>query len=180
MKSHDENGGFAPRDGGDDGHETDPAPDSLFEEMERRALFSLPDDDDDDVAPDLVGTLANGNGDHHGAPDGTEPAEDLTLEGYLRKHSRAPAFEGSDGQPYTVDVEVMEEPGDAPDRFVAFLIFIRWAATGAGIMDHVESGDIARGASEEEARRGAQELSLYEIKAELDAAITRRRTALED
>jgi hypothetical protein len=42
-------------------------------------------------------------------------------------------------------------------------------------MDHVESGDVARGRTEDEARRAAMDLSLYEIKAELDAAIERRQ-----
>jgi hypothetical protein len=46
-------------------------------------------------------------------------------------------------------------------------------------MDHLESGDLALADSEEEARRRALELSLYEVKAELDAAIERRR-ALEE
>jgi hypothetical protein len=41
-------------------------------------------------------------------------------------------------------------------------------------MDHVESPDVASGASEEEARNAVLELSLYEVKAELDAAIGRR------
>jgi hypothetical protein len=44
-------------------------------------------------------------------------------------------------------------------------------------MDHVESGDVARGASADEARQNALELSLYEVRAELDAAIERRRQA---
>jgi hypothetical protein len=142
----------------------------LYGELERRALFDMPDDEPaDDVPPDLVGTL---RGD-------TEPATagDVTMGGYMEKHSRVPAFEGSDGQPYTVDVDV--EQDEAGTGFVAFLVFIRWAETGAGIMDHVESGDVARGASEEEARRAAMELSLYEVRAELDAAIERRRRELE-
>ena len=80
------------------------------------------------------------------------------------------------GQPYTVDVEV-EADGE---EYVAFLIFIRWAATGAGIMDHAESGDVARGRTEAEARAAAMELSLYEVRAELDRSIERRRQALEE
>jgi hypothetical protein len=47
-------------------------------------------------------------------------------------------------------------------------------------MDHVESGDVARADTEDEARRGAMDLSLYEVRAELDAAIARRKEALED
>jgi hypothetical protein len=153
----------------------DDVPDRLYDEIERRALFEL-SEDDDDIAPDLIGSLAEP------APDGDAAesvAVDMTLGGYIDLHSRVPAFEGPDAQPYTVDVDVEEQPGtELP--FAAFLVFVRWAATGAGIMDHVESGDVARGSTEEDARRAALELSLYEIKAELDAAIARRRAALED
>jgi hypothetical protein len=147
---------------------------SLYDEIERRALFDMDDDEDADAAetPDIVGSLRG--------ETVVEAAKDVSLGGYIEKHSRVPAFEGIDGQPYTVDVDV-EEDGEDPDQpFVAFLIFIRWAATGAGIMDHAESGDVARGTSSDGARRAALDLSLYEIKAELDAAIQRRREALED
>jgi hypothetical protein len=145
-------------------------PPNLYEELERRALFDLPDEEDEARPPDVIGAYTGT----------TEEAiaRDVTLGGYIEKHDRVPAFEGSDGQPYTVDVDVAE--GDVERQYAAFLIFIRWAATGAGIMDHVESGDIAYGASEQEARQAALELSLYEVKAELDAAIARRREALGD
>lgn len=143
--------------------------DDLYDELERRALFDMPDDDADEAPLDVVGELS-----------GTAPetGRDVSLGGYIEEHNRVPAFEGEDGQPYTVDIEV--EPASDGTGFVAFLIFIRWAATGAGIMDHVESGDVARGLTEEEARRAALDLSLYEVKAELDAAIERRREALEE
>jgi hypothetical protein len=140
----------------------------LYEELERRALFDLPDDDDVARPPDLIGSLKG--------EDPEADARDMTLGGYIEEHNRVPAFEGGDGQPYTVDIDVEESAAGC----AAFLIFIRWAATGAGIMDHVESGDVAQGATEDEARQAAMELTLYEIKAELDAAIERRRAALED
>jgi hypothetical protein len=146
--------------------------DDLYEEIERRALFEMPEEDAESL--DVVGALRE-----DAAPPTAEPARDVTLGGYIDVHNRVPAFEGSDGQPYTVDLDV-EETGD-PDRpYVAFLVFIRWAATGAGIMDHTESGDIATGRTESDARHAALELSLYEVKAELDAAIARRLAALED
>jgi hypothetical protein len=146
--------------------------DDLYEELERRALFDMPDEvAGEDVAPDLVSSLSGADVD--------DAARDMTLGGYLDEHQRVPAFEGSDGQPYTVDVDV-EDLGDGPEPFAAFLVFIRWAATGAGIMDHLESGNVARGSTEDEARQAAMDLSLYDIKAELDAAIGRRREAPED
>jgi len=141
----------------------------LFDEIERRALFAMDDDDADDGL-DVINTL-------RGRP--TDPAADLTLAGYIAKHGRVPAFEGCDGQPYTVDVAT-DETGD-PDRPVAaFLVFIRWAQTGAGIMDHTESGDLVTGMTEDEVRKAIGELSLYEVRSELDAAIERKRKNLKD
>ena len=135
-----------------------------YERLERGALFSMPEDDAGEEELDVVRALT-----------GAEvEASDLTLGGYIEKHDRVPAFEGADGQPYTVDIDV-EETGDPERRWVAFLIFLRWAATGAGIMGHLESGDVARGDTEEAARQAARELTLYEIRSELDAAIERRR-----
>lgn len=155
----------------DDAHDrqTDATEHADYDELERKALFDLPEDDDEEQ-PDLIGSLT-------GAEEAA--ARDMTLAGYVEEHNRAPAFEGADGQPYTVDIDVEHDAAE-PRPYAAFLVFIRWAETGAGIMDHVESGDIARAATEEEARRAAMELSLYEVKAELDAAIARRKEALED
>lgn len=107
------------------------------------------------------------------------PAQDLTFAGYVTTHDRVPAFEGSDGQPYTVDIDT-EETGD-PDRpWAGFLVFVRWAATGAGIMGHVVSDDVVWGKTEHEARERALDLTLYELKSELDRAIERYRSLLEE
>jgi hypothetical protein len=175
----------------------DPADGDLYEDLERRALHDMPEQTPgEDVAPDLIGSLRG---------DAVADAKDMSLGGYIEEHDRVPAFEGSDGQPYTVDVDVepiaaglaadpapdaRPDPGPTAEvtggtrssgaSFAAFLVFIRWAETGAGIMDHVESGDVAWGRTEDEARQAAMDLSLYEIKAELDAAIERRRQALEE
>ncbi|MEO5511413.1 MAG: hypothetical protein ABIV28_01580 [Longimicrobiales bacterium] len=144
----------------------------LFEDIERRALHHMTDEPDEEGQEDadVFASL--------GTTREVDPVE-ATLGAYIERHDRVPAFDGIDGQPYTVDVDV--EPGSDPDRpFVAFFVFIRWAETGAGIMDHVESGDVAAGQTEEQARLAANELSLYEVKAELDRAIERRRVALEE
>ncbi len=148
-------------------------PDELLKALERRALDEAELDEPPGV--DVVEAAS------HGTLSDAEASEagDVTLGGYLRVHDRPPAFEGSDGQPYTVDVDV-EAPEDEGGRWAAFLVFLRWAETGAGIMGHLESGDVAYGADEAEARRRALELSLYEVKAELDAAIERRRPQQEE
>ena len=149
----------------------EPTDRNLYEDLERRALHDMADEGDEDTAgPNLLETL--------GATPEREAVE-ATLGAYIERHDRVPAFEGADGMPYTVDVDV--EAGDDPARpFAAFFVFIRWAETGAGIMDHVESFDVAYGMTEEQARLAALDLSLYEVKAELDRAIERRRQATEE
>ena len=108
---------------------------------------------------------------------GANRPPDATLGGYMTRHERPVALEGSDGEAYTVDVEVEElEPGTA---FASFLVFIRWAATGAGIMDHRESEDIVVAATEQAAREAALALPLERVKDLLDDAI-RRRTEFEE
>lgn len=142
----------------------------IYEEFERRAFLEQPDDDAPEI--DIVRELS-GDGDEL-----QERVADVTLGGYIETHNRVPAFEGIDGQPYTVDIEI--ETNAAESTCTAFFIFVRWAATGAGIMDHAESGDIAQCGSAAEARQAALDLSLYEVKAELDAAIRRKQADLED
>jgi hypothetical protein len=127
--------------------------------------------DEAEAVPDLVAELGGaGNG---------GPAPDLTFAGYVETHDRVPAFQGSDGLPYTVDVDT-ERTDDADRPWAAFLVFVRWAATGAGIMGHVLSDDVAWGRTEEEARLGALDLTMYELKNELDGAIERRARLLEE
>lgn len=104
------------------------------------------------------------------APKGVD---DTTLGGYPAIHGRAAAFEGSDGQPYTVAIET--EPGDAPDApWVAYLVFLRWAATGTAIMGHLETGDLASAESEAGARAALEALPLTEVKRLLEVEIERR------
>ena len=102
---------------------------------------------------------------------------DATLGGYMQRHERPVAMEGSDGEPYTVDVDVEElEPGVS---FASFLVFVRWAGTGAGIMDHRESDDVAVAPTAQAARDAALALPLARVKELLDGAIERRRQAEE-
>ncbi len=146
---------------------------SLYERIEREALFRDPDDAEEEPEVDIVEAVT-------GKQD-SEPkaAADLTLGGYLKLHDRPPAFEGVDGQPYTVDVET-EATNDPARPFAAFFVFIRWAATGAGIMEHAETQDVAYGGSADEARAAALDFTLYEVKTELDMAIERKRKLLEE
>ena len=98
---------------------------------------------------------------------------EITLGGYLSKHERAPAFGGSDGQAYSVAIWVDEEP-DPQGRYGAALLFVRWNPSGERPVGTVESPALAWGRTPEEAERRIKVLSLYDVKAALDAAIAAR------
>jgi hypothetical protein len=150
-----------------------PDPREILRRLEERAVRDAAERSaaEAEATPDLLRELG-GTG-----REGPDP--DLTFRGYVETHERVPAFEGSDGQPYTVDIDT-EETGDPARPWAAFLVFVRWADTGAGIMGHVTSDDVAHGATEDEARTAALELTLYQLKNELDRAIERRRELLEE
>ncbi len=105
------------------------------------------------------------NGDIHGTPD-------ATLGGYVREHSRPPAFEGADGEPYTVSVEVAKT-GNLLAPYEGYLIFPRWAATGLGVVDHVETPTLLSGTNQEEVAGRLGDLPLVQVKLLLDQAIAR-------
>ena len=120
-----------------------------------------PPDDGPDAGP------PSGNGDPWSDPHGTP---DATLGGYLRTHDRPPAFEGSDGQPYTVSPEV-EQTGELPTPYEGYLVFPRWAATGLGVVGHVETPTLVVARTREEAEQSLGEISLVQLKELLDQAI---------
>lgn len=106
--------------------------------------------------------------------DPTPPDElpDGTLGGYIRSHARPPGFEGRDGYPYTVAIEVEKTP-ELRAPYVTYLVFPRWARTGLGLIGHLQSRVLARSKSEGAARRAAESLTLHEVKDILDEAIVR-------
>ncbi|HEX9730320.1 MAG TPA: hypothetical protein VGA37_17630 [Gemmatimonadales bacterium] len=93
--------------------------------------------------------------------------DDGTLAGYFRLHDRPPAFEGSDGRPYSVAVYVADAP-DGDGRYGAALLFVQWAASGAEPSGHRETAYLTFGATPQEAEQAIGRLTLYEIKAHLD------------
>lgn len=147
--------------------------DDILRRLEERAVRDAAERSADEAeAPFDIIREAGGEGDEG-------PAPDISFAGYVETHDRVPAFEGSDGQPYTVDIDT-EETGD-PDRpWAGFLVFLRWADTGAGIMGHVVSEDLVWGRTEHEARERALDLTLYQLREELDRAIQRHRELLEE
>jgi hypothetical protein len=106
------------------------------------------------------------DGDVHGSPD-------ASLGGYLREHQRPPAFEGLDGEPYTVSAEAERTP-DLRTPWEGYLVFPRWATTGLGIVGHVESPTLVRGRTREETVQALEELPLVEVKRQLDQALQAR------
>lgn len=100
-------------------------------------------------------------------------ADDSTLGGYPAVHGRAPAFEGADGEAYTAAIE-FDRTGDPAAPWSGYLVFLRWAATGGAIMGHLETEDLATGASEAEVRAAVEALPLARIKVLLDQEIARK------
>jgi hypothetical protein len=88
----------------------------------------------------------------------------------MRKHERAAAFGGSDGRAYSVAIYVEDEP-DVRGLYGAALLFIRWSDGGDRPVGHLESETLAWGKTPEEAGARLESLSLYDVKAALDAAI---------
>ena len=108
------------------------------------------------------------------APEAVLPA-DGTLGGYLRHHNRAPAFEGADGYPYTVSVEVEKTP-DPQAPFSGYPIFPRWAETGTGIVGHLETPLLIHGRSQREVTTELEAFTLLEVADLLRDIILRRQT----
>jgi hypothetical protein len=104
-----------------------------------------------------------------GAPVATP---DGTLGGYLRVHNRPPAYDGPDGRPYTVSMEV-EKTGDLMAPYHGYLVFPRWAETGVGIVGHVETPTLVRCRSLQEAEGRLGELTLLEVQRLLETAVAR-------
>jgi hypothetical protein len=125
------------------------------------------------LAPDNVQRMPFQNTEDRLNPIAPETADESTLGGYAQVHGRAAAFEGCDGRPYTAAVEV--EAGDGTEAsWVAYFVFLRWADTGTAIMGHLETGDLASGENEEEARSALESLPLTRVKQILDEAIRQR------
>ena len=106
-------------------------------------------------------------------PDDVHGVPDATLGGYLDTHDRPPAFEGADGHPYTVSLEVEQTP-DLRAPYVGYLVFPRWAATGLGVIGHVQTPVLCREPGRAAAEGHLRELSLDRVKSLLDDGIERR------
>jgi len=97
-------------------------------------------------------------------------SDELTLGGYMEKHGRAAAFEGHDGQAYSVGLFLDDAP-DSEERFGAALLFVRWSPAGDAPVGHVETGYLAWGRTRDQAETRLKGLSLFDVKDALDQAI---------
>jgi hypothetical protein len=110
--------------------------------------------------------------------DDIHAGPDVTLGGYFREHRRPPGFEGPDGDPYTVSMEAEKTP-DLRAPWEGYLVFPRWAATGVGVVGHVETATLVRARTRDEALAALGDLPLLRVKALLDDAVHRSRPARE-
>jgi hypothetical protein len=101
--------------------------------------------------------------------------DDGTLGGYFEVHRRPPAFEGSDGHPYTVSPEV-EQTENLRAPYAGFLVFPCWAETGIGIVGHVETPVLVERRSSRESLEWMASLPLHTVQDYLEQALTRNRT----
>ena len=97
-----------------------------------------------------------------------------TLGGYTAVHGRPPAFEGTDGLSYSV--EIVMAPTRNPDAPLgAYLLFVQWARIGAtSPSGHLETDFLAESDSEAEARSIVGALSLGQTRSALHALIAAR------
>lgn len=92
--------------------------------------------------------------------------KDATLGGYWHEHQRPPAFEGPDGDSYTVEIITERDQSDDETMWCAYVFFLRWSGNQA--VGHVESEYLARAATAEAARAEVEQLSLHVVKGLLD------------
>ncbi|KPK80851.1 MAG: hypothetical protein AMS25_08615 [Gemmatimonas sp. SM23_52] len=93
--------------------------------------------------------------------------KDATLGGYIREHERPPAFEGRDGDSYTV--EIITELSDE-GTWCAYLFFLRWE--GDEPIGHVESEYLVEAATEAAVRAEVGKLTLHEVRRVLDGLVS--------
>lgn len=96
--------------------------------------------------------------------------KDATLGGYLGEHERPPAFEGREGDSYTVEIMVARAGSDESSRWSGYLFFVWWR--DAEPIGHLESEFLSEDETEAGARAALEKLTLHEVKALLDELIS--------
>jgi hypothetical protein len=93
-----------------------------------------------------------------------------TVGGYRAAHGRPPAFEGSDGASYSVEI-VCDDAGSATQAYAAYLLFVRWRADDPVAVGHLETEYIAFADSEAEAMEQIGHMPLQTARAHLESLI---------
>ena len=98
-----------------------------------------------------------------------------TVGGYVAVHARPPAFEGSDGTSYSVEI-MTDATGDPARPWAGYLLFVRWQQGDPVASGHVETGYLRYAATEDEARGKTGAMKLNDALAELNRALEARST----
>jgi len=93
-----------------------------------------------------------------------------TIGGYRAAHDRPPAFEGSDGASYSVEIAA-DATGNPERPFAAYLLFVRWREHDPVAVGHIETDYMAFGGSAEAAVAELGSLPLQAARELLNARI---------
>lgn len=93
-----------------------------------------------------------------------------TLGGYIAVHNRPAAFEGSDGNSYSIEI-IVDASGEKGVAFSAYILFVRWRQGDPVASGHLETGYLGSGPTEADARRPIERMKLNEVREKLDDLI---------
>ena len=93
-----------------------------------------------------------------------------TVGGYRAAHGRPPAFEGSDGASYSVEI-VCDDTSGSVQPFAAYLLFVRWRSDDPVAVGHLETDYLAFADSETAAIELLGAMPLQTARTHLDALI---------
>ena len=93
-----------------------------------------------------------------------------TVGGYTAVHARPPAFEGTDGASYSVEI-MTDETGDPAQPWAGYLLFVRYRQGDPVASGHVETAYLRFAVTEEDARAAVGAMQLNEALVELNDAI---------
>ena len=85
-------------------------------------------------------------------------------------HARPPAFEGLDGNSYSVEI-ITDETGDRKSPWGAYLFFVRWGSGEPEVKGHLETEFLVTGSNEAVVRHQLGAMQLATVKATLDGLI---------
>jgi hypothetical protein len=100
-----------------------------------------------------------------------------TIGGYRAAHGRPPAFEASDGNPYSVEAVADETP---QGRYAAYLLFVRWRSTDPVAAGHVETDYLAFAPTEQEALEELGSMTLKTARDRLNELLAARQSGDSD